>query len=150
MNSELQILRRYEGRCLRSRDHRVWRLEVMSRGIQWCRSRLLHVLCRSNCPYVQYGESPPEEPKLRGSQKIKEGLWRLPSHCSAAALQRWLYAGNWQLYLASAPLLDVADLCRADDLQIVEFMDRHGVGAVIDSFHDNVEWTVGISQLNTR
>jgi hypothetical protein len=56
----------------------------------------------------------------------------------------WLYLGNWQLYVADAPIRAIPDLCRASDAEVVRFMADNDVTAVIDSFHDNLSWVVGL------
>jgi hypothetical protein len=62
----------------------------------------------------------------------------LPRHVPGAVVLARLHRGNWQLYVAAAPLALIPDPCRAADAGIEAFVRRLGAQLIIDSLHDDV------------
>jgi hypothetical protein len=97
-------------------------------------------------PFVHYEDAPPNDGILGSSEFAGPGVWRVPRGASGVELLRWLYMGNWQFYLAEKPLKSIPDLCRAKSGEVRAFLRRTKVLLVIDSFHDDNYWTVGVAQ----
>jgi len=124
----------------------VWRLDGTSAQVESLRERLLDLAARSSTVFVHYEGGKPDEPSLGEAQALSADLWRLPASATGRDLSSWLYMGNWHLYSREQPLAKVEDLCRADDAGVLNFVRASGVGFVIDSFHDDVQWTIGLAE----
>jgi hypothetical protein len=122
----------------------VWRLDGTDRGAEQLRIGLLSVASRFPSVYVHYDGDAPSEPSLRGTEQVAPDVWRLPTAATGTDLSAWLYMGNWQLYSRQEPLQELQDLCRASDEAVTAFVREHGLGFIIDSFHDDVHWTIGL------
>jgi hypothetical protein len=129
-----------------TQDSGVWRIEGTSREIEGVKAALLQSICEHTSPLVHYEEAPPGDGILGSSEVARPGVWRVPRGASGVELMRWLYMGNWQLYLAEKPLESIPDLCRAKVGEVTAFLRRTKVPLVIDSFHDDNHWTVGVAQ----
>ena len=123
----------------------VWRLDEISAGAEALRERLLDLAARSSSVFVHYDGGRPDEPSLSEAQTLSENLWRLPPLATGRDLASWLYMGNWQLYSRDKPLANLEDLCRADDAGVLRFLAESKVEFIIDSFHDDREWTIGLA-----
>lgn len=124
----------------------VWRIAGNARAVQHCKSRLLGIICAQADIYIRYDEAPEAEPALARAQAIDRDTWWLPAPTAGADVQAWLQPGNWQLYVADRPLAEIPDLCRATDAEVAVFVRRAGVTVIVDSFHDDVAWVVGLGQ----
>jgi hypothetical protein len=122
----------------------VWRLDGNDRGAEQLRKNFLAVAARFPWVYVHYDGGTPDEPSLRGAEQVAPDVWRLPIAATATDLSAWLYMGNWQLYARLEPLEEVQDLCRASDDTVTSFIRGHGLAFIVDSFHDDVHWTIGL------
>jgi hypothetical protein len=122
----------------------VWRLDGKHQEADDLRVALLALVLRFPSVFLHYDGDPPEEPSLEASSRVAPNVWRLPPAASGRELGAWLSMGNWQLYARGEPLQVLPDLCRADDEAVRDFVRRSAVAFVIDSFHDNVEWTLGL------
>lgn len=68
----------------------------------------------------------------------------MPLGATGTDLSAWLYMGNWQLYSRREPLKELQDLCRASDEAVTSFVNEHGLLFIVDSFHDDGHWTIGL------
>ncbi len=129
-----------------TQDSGVWRIDGTSREIEGLKAALLHSICEHSSPFVHYDEAPPGDGSLGSSEAAAPGVWRVPRGASGVQLMGWLYMGNWQLYLAEEPLESIPDLCRAKSGEVTAFLRSTKVVVMIDSFHDDDHWTVGVAQ----
>jgi hypothetical protein len=123
----------------------VWRLNGIAAQYESIRERLLSIAARSSPLFVHYDGDKPDGPSLAETVALAENVWRLPALASGRDLNSWLYMGNWQLYSRETPLTKLEDLCRADADGVMRFVQSTGVRFVIDSFHDNIQWTIGLA-----
>jgi hypothetical protein len=123
----------------------VWRLDGTSAQVQSLREHLLDLAARSTSVFVHYDGGKPDEPSLEETQALRGDLWRLPASATGHDLASWLYMGNWQLYSRDEPLANLEDLCRADDEGVLRFLSESAVDFIVDSFHDDIEWTIGLA-----
>ena len=138
-----QRLAEYQGPGLNGAEG-VWQLHGNRPSIEHFKQQLLETICLHSEPFVHYEEPPPSDSSLRGAKAISAGVWQVPPGATGADLLAWLYMGNWQLYLASEPIECIPDLCRSTAAQIRAFVQSSGVGLVVDSFHDDVSWSIGL------
>jgi hypothetical protein len=141
----LKILESHEGRGVQG-NGAVWRIEGSSSRVEQCKRELLESICRDAQPFVHYEESPMGETGLEGSVEVAPGVWQLALGVSGPALLKWLYLGNWQLYVRAEPLREMSDLCRSTDIEVAAFVTQSEAKVVIDSFHDDVSWVLGVRQ----
>ena len=124
----------------------VWQLDGNSPEVERCKEELLTAICRECSPYVHYDEECPNDGTHMRYSIEGPGIWRVSRDTSGKELLSWLYMGNWQLYVAAAPLSKLVNLCRASHSEIESFVLESGVSLVIDSFHDETSWTIGLAQ----
>jgi hypothetical protein len=144
MRELLSILKRFEGPRVKGIG-RVWRIDGSSTAIEECKTALLDAICSGTQPLVRYDEAPDAVPALKGTMEVTANTWRLPPRVPGSVVLAWLYMGNWQLYVADALIAEIPDLCRSSDSEVERFLSDSGVSVVIDSFHDDVSWVVGIA-----
>lgn len=75
------------------------------------------------------------------------GPWRVPADgaLEATDASRWLGLGNWTLYSAPTPAAgSPPDAARCGPAELLAWMRQQGVDVLIDSFHDDVSWVVGV------
>jgi hypothetical protein len=136
-------------RSSRARKHNagyVWRLDGQDRETLSLRRSLLSTAILTQRVFVHYDGDSPDGLTLAGTKEVEPQVWELAPQASADDLSRWLYMGNWQLYSKDEPLQVIPDLCRASDLRVAGFVDRAGIDFIIDSFHDDDHWTIGVRQ----
>lgn len=138
----VQILELHYGRGVRGSGV-VWRIEGSTSRVEQCKVELLETVCRYAQPIVHYYQPPTAVPELGGVVEL-DGRWQLPLGTSGAALLQWLYLGNWQLYVRVEPLSNLPDLSRCADAEVEAFMIKSKASIVIDSFHDDVSWVIGL------
>lgn len=141
----LEILESHKGRGMQG-NGAVWRIEGTSSRVEQCKVELLESICRDAQPFVHYEEPPMSEPGLDGSAEVAPGVWQLPLGAAGPALLKWLYLGNWQLYVRPEPLPELPDLCRSTDIEVGTFVSQCEASVVIDSFHDDMSWVLGVRQ----
>ncbi len=75
-------------------------------------------------------------------EAIGENMTLVNSPYSYKDLESWLYLGNW--YASNAILKKplVASLIQSKQFEVQNIMTEHGIGIFIDSYHDNIEWSV--------
>jgi hypothetical protein len=122
----------------------VWRLDGTDRRAEELRESFLALAARIPSVFVHCDGGQPEEPSLKAATQVARDVWCLPSAATAQDLSAWLYMGNWQLYARKEPLTELRDLCRADDAGVRLFVREAGVSFIVDSFHDNAHWTIGL------
>jgi hypothetical protein len=137
------VIEAHKGRGIHG-NGRVWRIEGLSSRVGRCKTKLLDVICTSARPFVHYEEGPEDIPELNAVVSIEPHVWRLPVGAPGRGLLKWLYLGNWQLYVRDEPLAVLPDLCRSTSAEVEAFIARSGVTVVIDSFHDDMSWVVGV------
>lgn len=137
------ILEQFRSKRIRGRDG-VWRIDGTSKEADACKLRLLDVVCTAARPFVRYDEPPAEQAALAAAAEVQPGTWQLPAGAPGAAVLEWLHMGNWQLCVAPAPLASIPDLCRASDAAVAQFVADSRVSLVIDAFHDDVLWVIGL------
>jgi len=143
VESLIPILRRHEGANVRGRGP-VWRIDGDSADVRACKVEVLDEVCRHTHPFVRYDEAP-ELGRTWIGVEVAPFTWRLHGPAPGAEVLDWLYMGNWQLYLAAGPIARIPDLIRAKDEDVEAFLTTNDVSLVIDSFHDDVSWVVGIA-----
>ena len=143
MRELISILQRFEGSRVRG-NGRAWRLEGSSADVEECKTKLLDAICSQSQPLVCYDESPVGIRELQDAGEVARGIWRLPARAPGSVVLSWLSMGNWQLYVAEAPIAAIPDLCRSPDDDVERFVVDTGVSVIIDSFHDDVSWVVGL------
>lgn len=122
----------------------AWQLDGVDRETEGLRLRLLDTAARFPTVYVHYDAEHPNEPTLKNATHVSNGVWRVPVGASGEDLSSWLYLGNWQMYARAEPLETVRDLCRTDRAGLSRFVLEAEVAFVIDSFHDDTQWTIGL------
>lgn len=122
----------------------VWRLDGVDRGAEALRESFLATAARFPTVYVHYDGERPDEPTLQGTTSVVPNVWLLPAGASGKDLSSWLYMGNWQLYARREPLRELRDLCRTEDAGVSRFVRDSAVTFIIDSFHDDTHWTIGL------
>jgi hypothetical protein len=106
---------------------------------------LLHSICQNESPFVHYDEPPDNDSLVTTLQPATLGQWRVRRGAAGSDLLQWLYMGNWQLYIADASVHSIPDLCRARTGQVRSFIKTSNVSLIIDSFHDDNHWTLGLA-----
>jgi hypothetical protein len=137
------VLEASSARKLRASGN-VWRLGGNDHGAEELRSGLLSVASLFTSVYVHYDGGGPSEPSLRDAEQVAHDLWRLPMAATGPDLSAWLYMGNWQLYAREEPLQKLQDLCRASDGEVASFVAENDLLFIVDSFHDDAHWTIGL------
>jgi hypothetical protein len=122
----------------------VWRLDGINRGTEALRESLLSTAARLPDLHVHYDGGRPDETSLQSSVAVAPSVWLVPAGASGKDLASWLYMGNWQLYSRPEPLKELIDLCRTDDASVSKFLQDSGLSFIIDSFHDDTSWTIGL------
>ncbi len=122
----------------------VWRLDGNDRGAEQLRQSLLSVASRFPSVHVHYDGGAPSERSLRGAKQVATDVWQVPLGATGSDLSAWLSMGNWQLYSRREPLNELQDLCRASDEAVAFFVNKHDLLFIVDSFHDNGHWTIGL------
>lgn len=122
----------------------VWRIQGNDHHADSLRTTLLGVAAGFHTVYVHYDDPPPIGTSLQGAKSVGPGIWMIPKHASSTDLAAWLYMGNWQMYASKAPLPALVDLARCDDAGVSGFVRDSGVSFIIDAFHDNTLWTIGL------
>lgn len=146
MRELVTILKRFEGSRVK-RNGSVWRLDGSSNSVQECKTFLLDAICSKSQPFVCYDEPPVEFAQLREAIEVAPNTWHLPLGAPGPMVLSWLYMGNWQLYVADAPIETIPDLCRSPNVEISQFIVETGVPLFIDSFHDDEYWVVGLRDI---
>ena len=109
------------------------------------RRRVLEVVLASSSPLFLFTS---EDLGTAGPgmwRAILPGIWSLKGLRDPAVLlnEEAIQLGNWVLLAADRPPNErIPDLIRATELEVLSFMRENGVRALIDSFHDDVEWRV--------
>ena len=148
MNTHLavaRVLAEYNGPGVLGSEG-VWQVKGNARPVECLKERILELTCLISAPIVHYDGDRPDGASLREIKLLSQDVWRVPQRASGKELLEWLYMGNWQLYLKSEPLLRLPDLCRASANDVRVFLRGASVALVIDSFHDDVSWTVGLAE----
>jgi hypothetical protein len=140
--SLVEVLEAHAGRGVVGADG-VWHVRGNSSQVELFKVAVLEEVCRESRPFVHYEESPAGAPELAGTTE-SHGVWQLPMGARGKAILKWLYLGNWQLYIRTEPLSYIPDLCRSTDSEIRAFLAQSGADCVIDSFHDDVSWVVAV------
>lgn len=143
MHEWIAILERFEGRRVKRRGC-VWRIEGVSAVVEECKTQLLDAICARSQPLVRFDEPPAGIPELQDVLEVARNTWRLPARSRGSVLLSWLSAGNWQLYVADAPVPEIPDLCRSSDAEVERFIVDTQIALIIDSFYDDVSWVVGL------
>jgi hypothetical protein len=143
VESLIAILRRHEDSNVRGRG-RVWRIDGGTPNVDACKVEVLDEICRHSHPFVRYEEAP-ESGRAWMGVEIAPFTWRLHGPAPGDEVLKWLYMGNWQLYVAAGPIARIPDLIRAKDEDVETFLKENAVSLIIDSFHDDESWVVGIA-----
>jgi hypothetical protein len=114
-----------------------------------CRRQLLSAVLGGDGPIFLTHE-PPRDYEVPGDwQPAGEATWLVPrdfdpDHPAAAY---WLFViGNWNLYRAPAPPEGRwPDAFRCGAAELLEWMRAKSVQALIESFHDDTDWTVALA-----
>jgi len=109
------------------------RIEVMTVFAKYFR----HLFLASD---EDYSEFPAGEFALTST-----GVWRIedPAGLCPHVGQPPLLFGNWVLLATNEPPdFPIPDFIRMPKSEVLEFMFANGVRAVVDSFHDDIQWRV--------
>jgi hypothetical protein len=143
------LLRRAEIKGVRStdRDCRVWELKGSHSGVEQVRCDVLaQVFAARSRLVLAYDEDAPDLPALAAHVFADgAGAFELRGEPPVSAMRGWLSYGNWQLMSPRMPPA-LQDLARARPESVTRFVDEHGLEFVIDSFHDDVFWIIGLAQ----
>jgi hypothetical protein len=143
------LLRETEIRGVRSTDSegRVWELNGSHAGVEQVRSKILEHILAARLPLVlAYDEDSPNEPALAAHVFADgAGAFQIRAQPPLTAIRDWLGYGNWQLMSPHLPPA-LQDLARARPESVARFVDDHGLQFVVDSFHDDVMWIIGLAQ----
>jgi hypothetical protein len=121
----------------------VWRIEGTTPGIRQWKAAVLDGIFSGGGAYVRYEEAPDG---IEGAVQLKPQLWSLPAGTSGKAVLDWLYMGNWQLSVGACPPDSSPDLCRSEGSDVAAYVRDTALDLVIDSFHDDVSWVVGLAR----
>jgi hypothetical protein len=94
---------------------------------------------------VAYDEVPIDPELDEHIEKMGGKRFRLQGAAPVAAVRCWLADGNWQMLSFPAPA-ELKDLVRATAEEVECFVSEHHLQFVIDSFHDNANWIVGLAR----
>jgi hypothetical protein len=144
----LEALRKAETRYVRRRgtDERVWELKGSSSKVEAVRDQLIGCAIASAEPViVVYDEDEPITEELKDYiMRFAVSRFELRGAIPLEPLRRWLYLGNWQMLSSTAPTV-LIDVVRAKPDEVMRFVDENGLDFVIDSFHDDTFWAVGLN-----
>lgn len=115
-----------------------------------CQDALFRSLAAAPSPVLICHPESPREHEVPGEwQEVGPSTWYLPRSLdlTAGETRHWLFAlGNWTVYGAPEPVLrDWPDPFRTDPERVIEWMEEHAVGYLVDSFHDNTDWLVALT-----
>lgn len=122
----------------------VWRLDGAGPAVEAARDRVLALLLSADAGVLVRYEEAPDDPTLAPfvAGDPAEGF-SVAAGAPVAPLREWLRLGNW--FLSYPPrVTPPADLTRATAGAVEEFLVAHDLVCVVDSFHDDVHWTVGL------
>ena len=143
------LLRAADVRGVRSTDEdgRVWELKSSYSAVEELRSQVLeHIVAARLRLVLAYDEDAPDQPELAAHVFADgAGAFEIRGQPPVSALRDWLSYGNWQLMSPQLPPA-LQDLARARPESVARFVDDHGLEFVIDSFHDDLEWIIGLAQ----
>ena len=144
-------------------ENLVWRVDGISREIEELRDEILKEVLSRASGFVNYDDEPDddlgvrpirvrvddsEKPKWLPARLWKPDrivAWEIPRGTPVDALREWLYTGNWQFYVANHYHAWFPDLCRGSYDFVAGFTEAADIELVIDSFHDDIEWTIGLA-----
>jgi hypothetical protein len=144
-------------------EHLVWRIDGYSREIEELRNAILQEALSRTSGFVNYDDDPddglgvhPIRIRVDDSKKprwlparmwnpYRIVAWEIPRATPVDALRGWLYTGNWQFYVADHYHAWFPDLCRGSYEFVAGFTEAANIELVIDSFHDDIEWTIGLA-----
>jgi hypothetical protein len=155
------ILRGSSGRDVRPREASlVWDIRlpgVLSRlfggrqraaAVQAMRDRILQSIRESSESILMTHQEPPTEYEVPGSwTQVGSWCYRLPKDVElhAREAQAWLSLAGWTIFQAHEPPADWnAQMLRRSPAEIVTWMRSRQVSVLVDSFLDNVEWTIAV------
>jgi hypothetical protein len=143
------LLEAAEIRGVRSTDEdgRVWELKGSHSDVEQLRFGVLQHVLAARLPLVlAYDEEAPDLPPLAAHVFADGGgAFEIRGEPPVGALRAWLSYGNWQLMSPELPP-KLQDLARARPESVARFVDDHGLEFVIDSFHDDVVWIIGLAR----
>jgi hypothetical protein len=136
---------RASGARAKDDDERVWELDGTDARVEEVRRQVLEqVLATASPVVIAYGEEAPQQPELAARvSEVGKGRFQLVGRPPLEALQNWLDYGNWQLACPKLPD-SLEDLARATAQRVSQFVDENSLEFVIDSFHDDVYWVIGL------
>ena len=143
--ASLAVLVKYKSQGINGNGS-VWRLDGNRPEVGRCKDELLTTICQECSPFVHYDDEPPSGGSLASCRMISPGVWRIPLGATGKDLLSWLYMGNWQLYVADEVLTSLLDLCRSKQIEVEAFVQQSRVRLVIDSFHDDTSWSIGLAR----
>ena len=139
----LPLLREHPSGNLRSTERdRVWQLKGFKADINALRTQLLATALKCAEPLLLVYDEELDEPELEPEVvATTAGVFELNPDVSVDALRRWLEPGNWRIFSPAMPS-SAMNLAIAKPRELTTFMDEHGLNLIIDSFHDDITWTV--------
>ena len=140
----------------------AWWIDGTSGRIDELKTRILQVVLEQSPAFVNFDDPPDASLGIRCALKVEKGpkpwwirttrwqpyrcvTWEAPKGTSAEGLRAWLYTGNWQFYVADSCRAEFPDLCRASSEFVAFFAEACELEIVIDSFHDDVTWAIGLA-----
>jgi hypothetical protein len=115
------------------------------RSIEAAKRALLTTLASQTTPFfLLHPDDPADYCAAFAWEAAGTQTWRVPRALAfdEPGLSEWLFTlGNWQAYLAPSVVLGHwPDPFRSDSFTLLSWMQKSGILALIDSFHDDSGW----------
>ena len=150
-NSIRQILASHADKSVKPLASSVWQLTTPRWGARArlhhaLRSQVLTAALTSAQPmFMTYSEDPNDELGVSWS-RVDVNIWRMhPRTVSAELLSGFLHLGNWTIVAGSiSHLRETLAKIRGKPDQIAECLDDGDMDLIIDSYHDDNPWWIGV------
>jgi hypothetical protein len=117
--------------------------------VDQCRRAILDAFLQSDEPIFITHHEPPEEYAMGGDwAEVAERTWRWPPDLDPSQCQGWLQLGGWSLYAShQSPPVGSPHLSGNRPDEIFNAISESSISVLVDSFWDDLEWTVAVAKL---
>ena len=139
----------------RDGDERIWDITpsrllstpAQREALRGLRSSVLTAMATCGLPvFLLPPDDPPDAELAHHLRRHAQGAWEVAGGAAdAPAMHAELEVGGWTLYTAPEPVRSpVPDAFTSSPEELVDFMRRNGMTHFVASFHDDIEWVVGL------
>ncbi len=96
---------------------------------------------------LNYCENPIENGLGNNWVEVDQGTWVIPQHVDVSEVHKWLYLGNWLLYV-SKQVVSIKMLRNYDfrnPTAFIQMMKQTSMSFAVCSFYDNDPWFIGVN-----